>query len=143
MPQAEKRPLMIVEDDAITRILLETAAKRSGVFEPVTVAVDGRAALESLASRDPSHLPALIATDLSMPHMSGLELLRELKRDSHLRSIPVAIITSSDLAADREQTLAEGACAFVTKPCGVDAMIAVFTALRVSCVEIVDADRDS
>ena len=108
--------LMLVEDDPNIRYLMETAAARSGVFEVVAAAEDGQAALETLRAMDAREWPDLIITDLSMPRLSGLELLRAIKRDAMLQSIPVAIITSSDVPNDRQLALAAGAYAFVPKP---------------------------
>ena len=135
MPPPGKLPLLIVEDDANTRFLVKVAAERSGYFEPVTQAIDGQAALDALQSGDATQLPRLIITDLYMPRVTGLELLRALKRDPFLRSIPVAILTSSDAATDREQAMAEGAVSFVVKPYGVDALMNVLTTLRDTCDE--------
>lgn len=136
MPRPEKLPLLIVEDDAHIRYLMEVAAQRAGLFEPITVAADGQAALDLLRAADVAHLPGLIVSDLSMPRLTGLELLRVLKNDATLHSIPVAIITSSDAPNDRALALAAGACSFIAKPYGVDALTRAFVAMRDTCMEI-------
>jgi CheY-like chemotaxis protein len=133
MPYPDKVSLMIVEDDANVRYLMSVAAQRSGLFEPITVAEDGQAALDALRAGGVARLPALIVSDLVMPRLTGLELLRELKADVALHAIPVAIITSSDAPDDRELALAAGACSFVQKPYGVEAMTRAFIALRQTC----------
>jgi len=135
MPYPGKVSLMIVEDDANVRFLLEAAARRAGVFELLTTAVDGLAALEKLRASETAHLPALIVTDLSMPRVNGFELLRALKSDERMRHIPVAVITSSDAPDDRSRALAAGACSYVHKPYGVDALVCALVAIRESCVE--------
>src|SRR5678816_204812 len=112
MPHPGKVSLMIVEDDANVRYLMSVAAQRSGLFEPIAVAADGQAALDALRAGGVARLPALIVSDLVMPRLTGLELLRELKADVALHAIPVAIITSSDAPDDRELALAAGACSF-------------------------------
>jgi two-component system response regulator len=136
MPALGKIPILIVEDDATIRFLLQTAAQRCGLFDPVATAVDGQAALEMLHAKAPENLPAVVLTDLSMPRMTGHELLRAIKADPALRALPVAVITSSDLPEDRELALAEGACSYATKPYGIDALMKVFVALRETCREI-------
>lgn len=135
MPHSGKVSLLIVEDDANLRYLLETAARRAGLFEPVISAKDGQAALEILQASAGTELPAMIVTDLSMPRMTGLELLRALKSDLRTRSIPVAIITSSDLPNDRDLALEAGACSFVHKPYGLDALARALVAIRECCGE--------
>ena len=133
MPRFGKLSLLMVEDDANVRFLLDVAARRAELFDPIVLVNDGRAALERLQSSDGPDLPGLIVTDLSMPRMSGLELLKAVKADERLRHIPVAIITSSDLINDRSLALAGGACSFVHKPYGVDALVRALTAIRESC----------
>ena len=133
MPLSGRVSLLIVEDDANLRYLLETAARRTGLFEPVVSAKDGQAALEILQNSAETEMPAMIVTDLSMPRMTGLELLRALKSELRTRSIPVAVITSSDLPNDRDLALEAGACSFVRKPYGLDALASALVAMRESC----------
>ena len=131
--------LLIVEDDATTRLLLETAARRTGLFEPIASAIDGQAAIDHLRAGDACQLPGLIISDLIMPRVNGLELVQTVKRDERMRHIPIAVITSSDTPKDRGLVLAAGACSFVAKPYGVEALVRVLTAIRESCVEVTNA----
>ena len=133
MRRSGKISLMIVEDDVNIRFLFEAAAQRAEIFEPVAIAVDGQAAFDALQAAASATLPALIVSDLCMPRMTGLELLRAVKNDTVLRTIPVAIITSSDNPNDRELALAAGACSFVPKPYGVDALTKALIALWECC----------
>jgi CheY-like chemotaxis protein len=139
MPASGKVSLLIVEDDARIRFLLETAAQRSGLFGPVTSAADGQDGLDQLQRSEQSMLPGMIVTDLSMPRMNGLEFLRAIKRDARMRHIPVGIITSSDLPDDRALALAAGACSFVQKPLGVEALVAALASIHDSCREAAGA----
>jgi chemosensory pili system protein ChpA (sensor histidine kinase/response regulator) len=133
MPLPSKVPLLIVEDDTNIRVLLEAAAQRSQLFEPIMQAPDGQAALEMLRALSPADLPGLIASDLSMPRMNGLELLRSIKADERLRHINVGIITSSNVPNDRELAMAAGACSFVHKPHGLNALMRAIVSIRASC----------
>ena len=133
MPRSGKVALLIVEDDTNIRYFLEIAAQRAELFDPIRSANDGQAALEILRASESSELPAIIVTDLSMPRMTGLELLRALKSDARTRNIPVAVITSSDVPHDRELALQAGACSFVPKPYGIDALTRVLIEIRESC----------
>jgi CheY-like chemotaxis protein len=134
MPHSGKVALLIVEDDSNIRYLLEVAAQRSDLFDPIRSAPDGQAALDLLQASDTADLPVIIVTDLSMPRVTGLELLRALKNDVRLRSIPAAVISSSDVPNDRELALQAGACSFVHKPYGVDSLMRVLIDIRESCV---------
>jgi CheY-like chemotaxis protein len=134
MPLEDKVSVMIVEDDANIRYLLEAAAERLGIFSKVTVAVDGLAALDTLRQANASEHPAFIATDLSMPRMNGIELIRALKADPLLRHIPIGVITSSDVPNDRSDAFAAGACSFLAKPHGLEALKQALLAMHDSCV---------
>ena len=130
----DKVSLLIVEDDANLRYLLEAAAARTNLFEPIRVTTDGARALELLRSLPPAERPAIVVTDLSMPRMTGLDLIIALKGDPSLRTIPIAVITSSDVPNDREKALAAGACLFLEKPYGLDELMALLRGIRDSCV---------
>jgi CheY-like chemotaxis protein len=136
MPLDEKVSFMIVEDDANIRYLLEAAADRLGLFSTITTAPNGHAALDTLHQLEPSALPACIATDLSMPRMNGIELIRALKADATLRHIPIAVITSSDVPNDRADAFAAGACAFLPKPQGLEALKTALMSIYDSCVGV-------
>ena len=98
--------LLIVEDDPYyARILADLAHERG--FK-VVVATQGLEALELTRL----YHPAAISLDVFLPDMLGWMLLSELKRDPATRHIPVQIVT---LDTDRQQGLARGAFAFVTK----------------------------
>jgi CheY-like chemotaxis protein len=139
MPSDDKLPLLVAEDDAHLRYFFEAAALRSDAFGPLIIVPDGQAAWEQLERMRHETLPALIVTDLSMPRMDGIELVRALKSDAQFRAIPVAVITSSDLPNDRELALAAGACAFLRKPHGIEALKRALLELRNSCIETASA----
>lgn len=124
--------LLIAEDDKKLRYLMEAAAVHAGGFGPIVGAADGQAALETVRS---GSTPDLIVTDLAMPRMTGIELIRALKQDPATRSIPIAMVTSSDIPNDREDALAAGAFKFLPKPHGFDALVAMLADIRESYLE--------
>lgn len=134
MTAPAKLALLIAEDDPHIRTLLEAAAERSGLFQPIVGVADGEEALHAI-QHSGQRFPELIVSDLSMPRMSGLDLLRTLKSDPATRSIPVAIITSSNLPNDREDALAAGATVFLPKALGFEEMARQLTSIRDSCCE--------
>ena len=133
MPYSSKVSLLIAEDDAKLRDLLEAAAHRSELFNPIITVDDGQAALDVLHASDSSQLPAVVVSDLSMPRMSGLELLRTVKSDGRLRHISFAILTSSNFPNDRQLAMDAGACSFVPKPYGFEELVRALVAIRESC----------
>lgn len=111
----EKRPLLLVEDDEVDVLSLERALARLPAAFPIEVARHGEAALQWL--REESHpLPFLILLDINMPRMNGHEFLSELRRDPALRTLPVAVLTTSPHEADRDRLYQLGIMAYLVKP---------------------------
>ena len=135
MPREGKISLLIAEDDPHIRYFMEIAATRTGHFESITLCADGEAALRAIRQAGAGGFPDLVLSDLSMPRMTGIELIRALKRDPVTRGIPVAIITSSDVPNDREDALAAGACIFEHKPAGLEALTALIDRIGHTCRE--------
>jgi signal transduction histidine kinase/CheY-like chemotaxis protein len=97
-PAATSHPVLVVEDDAATREMLERTLRKEG-WE-VRTAANGREALERLAETTPS----LILLDLMMPEMDGFEFLRVFRQNEQWRQIQVIVLTAKDLApAERER----------------------------------------
>ncbi|MEU8962416.1 MULTISPECIES: response regulator [unclassified Streptomyces] len=106
--------VLLVEDDIADAMLIEEALSERGARNLVQ-ATDGVAALEHL--RDPAKVrPDLIVLDLNMPRMNGRELLRVLKTDEALQTIPVVVLTTSSAPDDVTDAYSSHANAYVTKP---------------------------
>lgn len=126
------RSLLFVEDDE-DDIRLTLLGFRHQKFEPVVVvAKDGKEALDLLLSdRDAARpLPLAILTDIKMPRMDGLELLRRIKSEPILKEIPVAVLTSSDHEVDRTEARRLGAIDYLMKPSDLDAYAAIVSRIR-------------
>lgn len=110
--QAERgaRRRVLVVDDSITVREAERQVLENRGFA-VEVAVDGQEGL--LAARRQSF--DLIVTDIDMPRMNGLELVRALKADPRLQRIPVIVVSYKSRAEDREAGLAAGANLYLSK----------------------------
>jgi diguanylate cyclase (GGDEF)-like protein len=103
--------IMIVDDDprAVEALSAFLQAQECGRVVSTT---DSREAQDLLARE----LPDVLLLDLAMPHVSGLEILRALRRNEALLHTPVIVITSATDDATRLKTLQEGASDFLTKP---------------------------
>ncbi len=105
----------MVEDHPLHGRLLRLALEAQLAGRPVEVILDGAVAAQRLS--DPARpVPALLVLDLDLPGRTGHELLAECARDPRLATVPAAIVTSSAMPADRERSLALGACLHVRKP---------------------------
>lgn len=124
--------LLFVEDD-VEDAKLTLLGFRLQQFVPlVVVAKDGQEALDLLlADREASRpLPAAILTDIKMPRLDGLELIRRIKLGPLLRDIPIAVLTSSDHEADRKEALRLGANNYFMKPSDLDAYAGIVSVIR-------------
>ncbi len=108
---AESLRLLVAEDEPHIRRILSTLFEASGL--ELDVVCDGISALDAL--RGDTWYDLLIL-DIIMPNASGLDVLRELRNIEHRESLPVVVLTAKGQDTDREQALALGASAFLTKP---------------------------
>jgi CheY-like chemotaxis protein len=115
------RPILLAEDNPNDVELILTALKEARLVNEITVASDGQQALDYLYRRG-SHAgrtgaqPGVILLDLKMPKIDGREVLRQIRSDPGLRSIPVVVLTSSREESDLLQSYQLGANAYVVKP---------------------------
>jgi two-component system sensor histidine kinase and response regulator WspE len=104
------RKRILVADDSITvREVERQMLQRLG--HEVDVAVDGVDAWNQLCAGRHD----LLVTDVDMPRLNGIELVRQLRRDPRFAHLPVAIVSYKDRAEDRAAGLQAGANAYLTK----------------------------
>ncbi|MBE7381499.1 MAG: response regulator [Leptolyngbya sp. SIO1E4] len=105
-------PTVLIVDDSITvRELLSMSFNKVGYR--VEQARDGQEAWEKLRSGLPCEL---VFCDIEMPRMDGLELLSRMQKDSILKRIPIAMLTSRGADRHRQMALDLGASGYFTKP---------------------------
>jgi len=110
---------LVVEDSPTMRQLIVFALNRIRGLT-VVEANDGVDALRKLAGQPLD----IIITDINMPIMDGLKLVRRVRSDEALKAIPIVIITTEGAEEDRQRALALGASAYITKPIQAPQVIA-------------------
>ena len=110
--------ILLVEDNAINQELAVELLSDAGI--DVTVAEDGQKALDVL-QRQPFDC---VLMDCQMPVMDGYEATRLLRRQPHLRDIPVIAMTANAMVGDREKVLEAGMNDHIVKPINIDDMFA-------------------
>jgi CheY-like chemotaxis protein len=98
------------------------------ITNEVVVASDGAEALDYLYARGrfkgrPAGDPILVLLDLKMPKVDGIDVLRAIKADEKLRTIPVVMLTSSREEQDLVRSYQLGVNAYIVKPVAVPAFI--------------------
>ena len=105
--------ILIVEDNALNiKLFCDLLAAHGHQPEAVT---DSRNALDAARAFDPD----LVITDIQLPHVSGLELIRLIRKDEELANVPIMAVTAYSARGDEERIRAAGAQAYVSKPISV------------------------
>jgi two-component system cell cycle response regulator DivK len=115
--------ILIVEDNALNiKLFCDLLAAHGHQPQAVT---DSRFAVDAARDFDPD----LVITDIQLPHVSGLELIRLLRADDRLKSVPIMAVTAYSAQGDEERIRAAGAEAYVSKPISVVRFVEQVTAL--------------
>jgi two-component system cell cycle response regulator DivK len=105
--------ILVVEDNELNlKLFCDLLRAHAYVAEPVR---DGREAVATART----FVPDLIVMDIQMPHISGLELIEQIKADAELRPIPIMAVTAYAAKGDEERIRDAGAEGYVSKPISV------------------------
>lgn len=117
----ELKRILLVEDNANDIELAFAALEENHLANEVIVARDGEEALDYLYRRGIYKLraegnPAVVLLDLKLPKVDGLEVLKQIKSDPDMRTIPIVMMTSSREEKDLISSYNQGVNAYVVKP---------------------------
>lgn len=112
------KKIMIIDDSEDDVLLTQMVLTKIGKNIKIETALSGEAGLASLRSKGTP--PSLVLLDLKMPGMDGLNVLCAIRADERLRSIPVIIVTHSDLESDKGTCYKNGANSFLSKSVDLD-----------------------
>jgi len=114
--QSHHRIVLHIDDDEDDRELVKNAIESKDKTVIVRQVDNGKAGISFLKqAKEFSDLPCLIVLDLNMPGIDGREVLKEIKKDGKLASIPLVIFTTSSSEMDRMFAKKEGV-EIITKP---------------------------
>jgi CheY-like chemotaxis protein len=113
--------IAMVEDDEGHARLIEKNLRRAGIHNQIVSLADGASAIEFLFGPDGSGLinkgrPLLVLLDLNLPDMFGIDILKRLKENEHLRASPVVVLTTTDDKFEIQRCYDLGCNAYITKP---------------------------
>jgi CheY-like chemotaxis protein len=117
--------IIMVEDDEGHARLIERNIRRSGVNNEIIPFSNGTDAIDYLFGTDGSGLKhkgkaLLILLDLNLPDMTGIDILRRVKENKHLKSAPVVILTTTDDSQEIKRCYELGCNVYITKPVNYD-----------------------
>ena len=121
MTDYEQVEILLAEDNESDAEMTIRALRRKNLANNLVWVKDGAEALDFIFRRGaytsrPNHSPKLVLLDLKMPKVDGLEVLKRMKSDETLRSLPVVMLTSSREERDLVESYRLGVSAYVVKP---------------------------
>jgi CheY-like chemotaxis protein len=136
-------PILVADDDEEDRMLIKDAMEESKLLNPLHFVVDGQEVMDYLLRKgkfvdaEKNPLPGLILLDLNMPKMDGRQVLKEIKNNPKLRTIPIIVLTTSKAEEDILKTYDLGVNSYITKPVTFDALVDIVKNLGKYWFEIV------
>lgn len=136
---AESKRVLLVEDDPSDVMLMQEALKGRPTLMDLTVVEDGAEALVYLRGEGRhagAPRPSLVLLDWRLPGLRGEDVLRAIRGNPALKTIPVIVLTTSASEADVRAAYALGANAFLTKPTGFNQLrdlVSLIEAFWLSC----------
>lgn len=116
--------LLLVEDSSFDELLFRKATEQSGIATEIHVIQDSRNVIGFLSSHtakcSAGH-PDIVVLDINMPYLNGLELLKKIKGDSQLKTMPVIMLSNSVRSKDMLEAYANHANGFIQKNCDLQA----------------------
>ncbi|MDB6055858.1 MAG: putative response regulator, CheY [Verrucomicrobiales bacterium] len=114
--------ILLVEDNEDDIFLMRRALKSAGIINQLSVVEDGQQAVDYLSGinaftdRQLHPLPAVVFLDLKLPLKMGMDVLKWIKQQPHLKSLVVVVLTSSNESIDVKEAYRLGANSYVIKP---------------------------
>jgi DNA-binding response OmpR family regulator len=118
--------IVMIEDDEGHARLIERNIRRAGINNDLITFSSGFTALAYLLGPDGSGTASadrqlLILLDLNLPDISGIDILKRLKGNAHLKVAPVVVLTTTDDSREVQRCYELGANVYVTKPVDYEA----------------------
>lgn len=113
------KKILIVDDSSSMRQMVSFTLKNSG-YE-VIEAVDGTDALSKVKSNTVN----MVITDLNMPKMDGITLIKELRKNPSTKFVPIVMLTTESQAEKKQEGKSAGASGWIVKPFQPDQLIGV------------------
>jgi CheY-like chemotaxis protein len=121
----EGRRILVVEDDVRNIFALSSVLEPRGAL--VAIARNGREALDALETSSglPGAVIDLVLMDIMMPEMDGYTAIREIRKRSEWKKLPIIALTAKAMRDDQEKCLAAGANDYIAKPLDVDKLLSL------------------
>jgi CheY-like chemotaxis protein len=116
----KNRKVLVVDDDARNIFALTTVLENQDM--EVVNATNGRQAIEIIENTPDL---SVVLMDIMMPDMDGYETMREIRKQSRFRTLPILALTAKAMKGDREKCLRAGASDYIAKPVNTDQLLSL------------------
>jgi two-component system chemotaxis response regulator CheY len=113
------KTILTVDDSSTVRLVLSSTLKNAGYN--VVEAVDGQDAIEQLDSGKVN----MLITDLNMPRVDGIDLIRHVRRSSEYRFMPIIMLTTESDGEKKQEGKTAGASGWIVKPFKPEQLLSV------------------
>ena len=137
--------ILVVDDEPIDVDLMKRSFLNSKILNVITVAKDGVEALQILRKEGAyknAIKPDLVVLDLNMPKKNGHQVLKEIRADPNLKTIPVVIMTTSDAETDIIKSYEEGANCYIQKPLDLEKFKEIVKNIEIFWLSLVTLPTD-
>jgi CheY-like chemotaxis protein len=142
----EIKKILMIEDNANDVILTRRALIKAGIYNEIVVIEDGAEALKYIFKGDTcavNHLPLVVMTDLNLPNVGGLDIIRKIRACEDTKSLPVVIMTASTQDKDRIDGNALGVVSYAQKPVSLAKFAEAIGELKLALVVLDPQELDA
>ncbi len=132
--------ILLVEDNEGDILLIKEAFEEAKIVIDMSVVNNGQAALDFLYKKKPHQeveSPDLMLLDVNLPILNGHEVLKHVKSDEELKSLPIIMLTTSSSPKDIESAYANHVNSYITKPINVNDFLEVVSRIEKFWINIV------
>ena len=130
------KPILYAEDDENDVFFMQRAFKQAGIVNPLHIVTNGTLAIDYLsgsgpyANREEHPIPCLVLLDLNMPGKSGLDVLKWIRTQPRISTLPIVVMTSSNQDSDIHRAYLLGANGYLIKPGKPDELLVMVKGIR-------------
>ena len=135
------KPILLVEDDIVDFLTINKALQHLKIPNDLIHFKNGAETLEYLEDGTKTK-PSIIIMDLNIPRIGGLELLKIIKSNETLKSIPVIVMSTSEMDQDIEESFSLSVAGYIVKPVDFNHFVNAFeTVYNYWCLSKLPSER--
>jgi two-component system, chemotaxis family, response regulator Rcp1 len=125
--------ILLIEDNEGDIVLTRESLAEARIRNKLFVVTDGEMALDFLFKKNEysnADMPDLVLLDINLPKINGLEVLKRIKMDEHLKAIPVVMLTTSEAERDILEAYKNYVNCYIAKPINLEKFIDIIKTIE-------------